>query len=107
MTAFLLTNRDESGRIQWRTKEKARSTRVRLALAFGARSPGRQSLGRSGGRVLVVDRHRGHVLGPDHRLLLQLAGAGEVGIGDARGEQTNGPDGVVVARNRVMDQLRV
>src|SRR4030095_10383387 len=57
-------------------------------------------LGGSRSRVLVEGD--GRVLGADHRLLLQLAGAGEVGVREARGEQPDGPDGVVVARERAV-----
>src|SRR5579864_7067518 len=117
------------------TKEKVRSTRVRLTSSQRAPPPigGRRPIWvacRSGGgraagatraagrsrratrrrRVLVEHRQAAAgaaVLLPRHRLLLELAGALDVGVGDARREQPDGADGVVVARDDVVDQLRV
>src|SRR5215203_3385892 len=121
MTAFSLANRDEADFLNRRQiKEEARSTRVRLTSCSappGGRTARyietwcRRPLSRSArrGGVLVVDGH-GHaasVLRPDHRLLFQPAGAGQVSVRDARREQPDGPDGVVVTRNREVDQLRI
>src|ERR1700719_4203766 len=67
------------------------------------------------GAILVENRH-GHpaagaagtaVLLLDHHLLFELPRAFDVGVGDARREQPDGADGVVVARDDVVDQLRI
>jgi hypothetical protein len=49
----------------------------------------------------------GHALARRHQLLLETAGALEVGVGEARGEEADRADGVLVAGDREVDELGV
>src|SRR5258706_654649 len=115
MTRYLLANRSCRRVFGMRTDKRkgqldARSTD--LFLRAGRREPDGARCDPESGRraargILVVGRDRQTVLRLDHHLFFHLAGAGEIGVGDARSEQPDGTDGVVVARDREVDQLGI